>query len=134
MTATGTELQPAELCTASAETTRNRKTFTPRTDIYETENEVVLIADMPGIDENNVDITLEKNYLTIRGSVEPAGQEGTCLTYAEYSTGDYFRAFSVSSDLDRDAISATVKNGVLRLVLPKNNAAKARKSIPVRNG
>jgi HSP20 family molecular chaperone IbpA len=109
------------------ERTRSRKVFLPKVDIYETKDSIVLIADMPGVDENHVDMTLEKNILTINGRVEPQGFPGYGAAYAEYDVGDYQRAFTISDEVDRDRIDARVKNGVLRVTLHKAEQVKARK-------
>lgn len=122
------ELEKQEVdTTADVETTRNARTFVPRVDIYETENNVILLADMPGVNENSIDITLEKNILTIAGYAEPQAPENFEPAYSEYSFGNYKRTFALSDEVDRDQIEATVKNGVLRLVMPKAEAAKTRK-------
>jgi len=113
--------------TADVETTRDVLTFVPRVDIYEVEDTVVLVADMPGVDENSVDITLEKNILKINGFAHPQAPENFEPAYAEYRYGNYERTFALSDEVDRDKIEATVKNGVLRLVMPKAEAAKTRK-------
>lgn len=109
------------------ERTRSRKCFVPAVDIYERENEMLLIADMPGVDETSVDITLENNVLTIQGAVEPPFRGDYQQVYAEYETGDFQRAFTLTDEIDREKIEATVKNGVLRVVLPKAASAVARK-------
>jgi len=109
------------------ERTKNRKVYVPKVDIYETKDSMVLLADMPGVDETSVDVTLEKNILTITGSVEPIRVEGYSLAYAEYDTGDYQRAFNISEEVDQNRIDATVKNGVLKMVLHKAEQAKAKK-------
>ncbi len=109
------------------EHTRSRRLYTPDVDIIEKNDEIVLIADMPGVEEKSVDITLEKNVLTIHGCVEPEVPENLKLTESEYGVGDYERAFTISDEIDREKIQATVKNGVLRLILPKAEAARARK-------
>jgi len=109
------------------ERTRNRRVYVPKADIYETKNSIVLIADMPGVDEQTVDIALEKNILTITGNVETVAFAGKTLVYSEYDTGDYQRAFTISEEIDQDRIEATVKNGVLRLVLHKAEKAKLKK-------
>lgn len=111
---------------AAAERIRNVKTFVPRVDIYETKNSLVLVADMPGVDERTVDVELEKNVLTIAGRVD-AEKSAQGMLYSEYETGDYERAFTLSDEIDRDKIAATVKNGVLRLELPKAEKAKPKK-------
>lgn len=109
------------------ERTRERRAYVPDVDILEKKDNITLFADMPGVDENTIDITLEKNLLTIHGTIEPEIPEQHCLAYAEYNVGDYQRTFTISDEVDRDGIEATVKNGVLRLVLPKSSAAKERK-------
>jgi HSP20 family molecular chaperone IbpA len=109
------------------ERTRPRKVYTPAVDILERKDEIVVTADMPGVDERSVDITLEKNVLSIAGTVEQRPAEGHRPTLAEYGIGDYQRAFTLSEEVDRDRIQATVRNGVLRLILPKAAAAKTRK-------
>ncbi len=109
------------------ERTRLRKVYIPRVDIYETKETIVLIADMPGVDDKSVDITLEKNVLTITGEVGQASYNGYTMSYAEYEMGDYQRAFTISDEVDRDKIDATVKNGVLKVTLPKAEKAKVKK-------
>jgi HSP20 family molecular chaperone IbpA len=128
MTEQTLELEKQEVDnTADIETTRNVRTFVPRVDIFENGNNVVLLADMPGVDENSVDITLEKNILTIHGYTSPQAPDNFEPAYAEYRFGDYERTFALSDEVDREKIEATVKNGVLRLVMPKAEAAKTRK-------
>lgn len=116
-----------------AERTRARTVFSPRADVYETSGAIVVVADMPGVDENGVSITLEKNVLTIRGDVPVPVPDGRRLAYSEWEDGDYERSFVLSEGVDREGIGATVKNGVLRLTLPKAREALARK-IPVKAG
>ncbi|MCE1251968.1 MAG: Hsp20/alpha crystallin family protein [Anaerolineae bacterium] len=109
------------------ERTRSRRAYIPAASIYESEDKVVVVADLPGVDEQAVDITLEKNELTISAYVEARQPEGYTLAYAEYESGDYRRTFILSDEVDRDNIEASVKDGVLRLVLPKAPDFKARK-------
>jgi HSP20 family protein len=113
------------------ERTKSKKLYTPPVDIIEGGNSLLLVADMPGVDENSVDITLEKNVLTIFGTVKPEIPEDHRLVSAEYGIGDYQRTFTLSDEIDKDKIEATVKNGILRLTLPISAAAKTRK-IPVK--
>lgn len=122
------ELQERE----GAERTRTSMVYMPRVDIYEQDEHTVLLADMPGVDENSIDITLEKNILTIRGYVEEP-MEGYGLAYSEYGVGDYERTFALSDEVDRNKIEASMKDGILRLVLPKAPEARARK-IAVQTG
>jgi HSP20 family protein len=122
------ELEKQEVETPEGiERTGMRRVFVPRVDILERDGDVTLLADMPGVSSDSVDITLEKNILTIRGMVNFERPEGYDLAYAEYAVGDYERTFALSDEVDRDKIEAMVKNGVLRLLLPKAESAKARK-------
>jgi HSP20 family protein len=127
------DVDKQEVAETGAERTRDRLAFVPRADIYETDEAITVVADMPGVDENSVDITLENNVLNIDGFVDPEQPEGHSLAYAEYQVGDYQRAFTLSDQIDRDGIEATVKDGVLRLYLPKITEAKKRK-IAIRAG
>jgi len=113
--------------TAAAERIRNVKTFVPRVDIYETKDALFLVADMPGVDEKAVDVELEKNILTINGRAETEAVKNSSLIYSEYEVGDYERSFTLSDEIDGDKIKATVKNGVLRLELPKAEKGKTKK-------
>lgn len=110
-----------------AERTRTRRVFIPNVDIYEEGETVYLLADMPGVDEESIDITLEKNVLTINGYVDDEQMEGYGLAYGEYRVGDYERTFALSDEVDRNKIEASVRDGVLKLTLPKAEEAKARK-------
>lgn len=121
------ESEKQEIAEGDAERTRARRCFVPRTDIYELGGDITVLVDMPGVDEKSVDITLEKNVLTINGYVEPVYPENYRVAYAEYDVGDYQRSFRLSDEIDRDKIEAMVKDGVLRLRLPKADTAKARK-------
>ena len=125
------ELQKREVeLEKGVERTRETRVYTPAVDIIEKNHDIVLMADMPGVDENSVDITLEKDLLTIYGKVEPEIPENHRLIVSEYEIGDYQRTFTLSDEIDREHIRATVKDGVLKLVLPKAESAKTKK-IPV---
>jgi len=122
------EMQKREASSpVETERTKNMKVFIPRVDICETKDAIILLADMPGVDERSIDITLEKNVLTLLGRVEPETHEGYRAGYVDYDAGDYERAFTLSDEIDRDRIDAAVKNGVLRLTLPKAEPVKLRK-------
>ena len=109
------------------ERTRTRKVYVPKVDIYETKASIVLVADMPGVDEKSVDVVLDKNILTISGAVEPPSFTDYKMAYREYEVGDYEREFTISDEIDHDRIEAAVKNGVLRLTLYKAEKVSARK-------
>lgn len=106
---------------------RRRRIYTPPADVFETDGTIEVAADMPGVDEASVEITLERNVLTLDGHTSVSVPKEMACTYSEYEAGDYHRAFTLSDEIDRDHIKATVKNGVLRLSLPKAGPAKARR-------
>ena len=121
-------IQKQEMETATiVERARPRRRFIPRVDIFENDDAVFLTIDMPGVGENSVDLTLEKNILTIHGEIENILPETYQQTYREYRVGDYVRTFALSDEVNRDDIEALMKNGVLRVTLPKVEEAKARK-------
>ncbi len=111
----------------TGERTRERRVYAPAVDIIERKDDIVVITDMPGVDERSVDITLEKDVLTIYGKVEADTPEKHVLYFSEYGIGDYQRVFTLTDEVDRDKIQASVKNGVLKIVLPKAAAVKMRK-------
>jgi len=112
------------------ERTRPNRLYTPAVDIIEQKEYIILLADMPGVDANSVNITLEKDQLTIHGDVEPETHKDHRLVISEYGTGDYERTFTLSNEIDREKIKASMKDGVLRLTLPKVLTVQTRK-IPV---
>lgn len=127
------ECEKQEVQSSGAERTRDCPAFVPRADIFETDSEIVVVADMPGVDEESLDITVEDNVLTINGYVKPMRPENYNLAYAEYRVGDYTRSFTLSNQIDTNNINATIKNGVLHLHLAKVQEAQPRK-ITVRSG
>jgi HSP20 family molecular chaperone IbpA len=115
------------------EATRARPVFLPCTDIYERENEMIVVAEMPGVGRDAADVSLEAGELRIAGRIEKATVDGHQLAYAEYETGDYERTFRISGQIDADHIDATMKNGILRIVLPKSKQATPQK-ITIKSG
>ena len=109
------------------ERTRECQCFVQRADIYEVEDQIVIVADVAGASEETIEITLEKDILTINAYADIEEFEGYSLAFAEYEVGDYQRSFRISDEIDRQKISATVKEGVLRVFLPKATEALTRK-------
>jgi len=109
------------------ERTRPRRVFVPRATIYEVNNDIVVLVDMPGVKPENIDITLENNELKINGYVNELQPEGYSLVYSEYGIGDYERSFVVPQDIDREKIAAKLKDGVLELHLTRAEEFQARK-------
>jgi HSP20 family protein len=114
------------------EPTHARARLIPRSDVFETEGAFTLLADMPGVDEHSVEVTLHDRVLTITGTVQARSQAGYRRVYSEFEDADYQRAFQLSGDVDASAIQATVKNGVLRVSVPKRKPAQ--KKVPVLAG
>ena len=109
------------------ERTRPGRTFVPDVDICETADSLFLWADMPGVDEQSVDVNLAEGVLTIEGRVSLSEYESLNPIYSEYRVGNYARRFTVSSDIDGARIKGRVKDGVLELELPKAERAKPRR-------
>jgi HSP20 family molecular chaperone IbpA len=110
-----------------AEKKRVGITFTPAVDIFETEEEMTVLADMPGVKAKDLTIDLRGDILTLTGQVAPPEGENETDVLREYRSGSYFRQFSLSEVIDRAKIGAELKEGVLRLVLPKVRPAKPRR-------
>ncbi len=108
------------------ETTIPARVFVPATDIYEAENELSVILEMPGVEKKNVDIRVEDGVLNVEGRLDLAKYQGLQPLYTEYNIGHYARSFRLSSKIDQNKIAAEMKDGVLSLKLPKVEEAKAR--------
>jgi HSP20 family molecular chaperone IbpA len=104
------------------------RTMAPCVDIYETEKSYVLLADMPGVTPDGLDVVAERDELVVRGRVE---RPTTTPDYQEFELADYYRAFSLTEDLDADSTTATLRDGVLRVEIPKSPRMQPKK-IPVR--
>jgi len=103
----------------------------PRSDIFEQSDGLTIFADMPGVDENSVEVRLDHDLVRISGeAAKQVPGDGYRLAYSEYEPGGYehyTRSFILSDDIDRDAISASIKNGMLKLTLPKIKKPEPRK-------
>lgn len=108
------------------EFTRGATTFTPRVDIIETPEELLLFADVPGVRSEDVDVRFENGELILRGQCNPRGP-ATNLLLNEYEVGDFYRVFALSETIDAEKIDAELKQGVLTVHLPKTAAVKPRK-------
>lgn len=100
--------------------------FTPRVDILETDDELVLIADLPGVRPNEMDVRFESGQLVLHGHCPPRQCNGEPVS-SEYAVGDFYRAFAIHDDVDPDRIAAELKNGELTVHLPKSTKAKPRR-------
>jgi HSP20 family protein len=109
-----------------AEATYSGPQFAPRVDIYETEKELTLFADVPGVGPKDVDLHYEKGELVLRGKVQPPPPDPSRLLLEEYEVGDFYRVFTIHESIDAGKIEAEVKNGVLTVHLPKVEAVRPR--------
>ena len=115
----------------SVERATDRVVYTPATDILEKYDEYVLSADMPGATLETIDVTFDKQVLTIRGTCEALEHEGFCLSLSDFEFGDFERAFELSEPVEVDEIKASFKDGVLKVTLPK--VVQAKKRVAVEN-
>lgn len=123
------EMKPQEKmeATTQAEQTKPGPVFTPNVDIFETENEITLLADVPGVKADDLGIDLKDDVLTLTGEVKSAGPPCGKQVVTEYQTGSYYRQFTLTEMIDQAKIAAELKNGVLRLSLPKIQRAQPRR-------
>jgi HSP20 family protein len=110
----------------AGEITRGAHYFTPRVDIFETDNELTMYADVPGVNSDNVDLRFERGELILQGRITPRQKTGQALL-TEYGEGDFYRVFQIHESIDSTRIEAECKQGVLTVHLPKVEAVKNRK-------
>ena len=108
------------------ETTIPARVFLPAADIFEGENDLTVILEMPGVEKNNVDIRVEDGALNVEGRLDLNKYQGLKPLYTEYNIGHYSRSFRLSNKIDQNKIAADLKDGVLTLKLPKAEEAKPR--------
>ena len=111
---------------ATVERTLGGATYSPRFDIWENEDEMVLYGDLPGVMPENLDVRFEKPVLTIHGKVNPRHNDIKFL-HGEYGIGDFHGTFTIGEAIDTERISAELKNGVVTVHLPKNEKVKPRR-------
>jgi HSP20 family molecular chaperone IbpA len=115
------------------EQTRTGPVFTPTVDIFEEGDTITVLADMPGVNPDGLDIDLRENVLTLTGRSEAPEAENEVDVIREYEPGTYYRRFTLSDAIDQEKIEAKLAEGVLRLELPKSEQKRPRQ-IPVKAG
>jgi HSP20 family protein len=115
------------------EATAPTRAFMPNADIFESEDALTVVLEMPGVDRDRIEIGVDHGVLTVEGNIDFGKYEGLQPVYSEYYVGPYRRSFRISNQIDQDKISAEMRDGVIKLVLPKAEQAKPRK-IEVRSG
>ena len=118
--------QKKELASKEEKTVPSRY-FIPSTDIYEGEDALTLVMEMPGVERDDVNVQLENDVLRVEGRIDFAKYEGLEPVYAEYNVGHFTRSFTLSDKIDQDGISAELADGVLTLTLKKSKAALPRR-------
>ena len=108
------------------ESTAPARTYLPTTDIFETQQALTVVMEMPGVNQN-VQVTVENDILSVNGRIDFSKYEGLQPVYTEYNVGHYARSFQLSSKIDQGKITADLKDGVITLTLPKSEEAKPRK-------
>ncbi|MGB0715719.1 MAG: Hsp20/alpha crystallin family protein [Phycisphaerae bacterium] len=124
-----TELK-SNTCESTAVQARQQnvqRCYTPKVDILESDSDVNVLVEMPGVAAGDVDLTFEDGILTVTGKVAPRQDKGTRYLHREYGVGDFYRRFEVSELIQADAITAKIEHGVLSVTLPKAEAARPRK-------
>jgi HSP20 family protein len=115
-----------ELATKEEKTTPGRY-YVPAADIFETDEALTVILEMPGVQKNNVNIALENDVLRVDGQIDFSNYKGMEPVYTEYNVGHYTRGFTLSNKIDQSKISAQLDSGVLTLTLPKAKEALPRR-------
>ncbi len=108
------------------EATIPARLFVPSADIYETQDALTVILELPGVEKSNVDVRVEDGVLSVLGKLDLSKYQGLQPLYIEYNVGHYSRSFQLSSKVDQNKIAAELKDGVLSLTLPKVEQAKPR--------
>ena len=109
------------------ESTIPARVFVPATDIFETPQALIVALEMPGVNKDSIEVSVENDVLSIAGRIDFSNYEGLQPLYTEYNIGNYRRSFQLSSTIDQEGISAELTDGVMTLVLPKVEKAKPRR-------
>jgi len=109
------------------ETTVPVRYFVPATDIFETEDALTVVMEVPGVNREAIDINLENDVLKVEAKIDPAKYDGMEPLYTEYNVGHFTRSFTLSNRIDRQQIGASLEDGVLTLILKKMKEAMPRK-------
>ena len=126
MTEQELKIQERKVASPGGETTKTDTYYAPHVDIFETDKDVTVIADIPGVTADGIDLTLEENILTIHGQRTLPQHDGRVIL-EEYESGHYMRRFTVAETIDQERIEASLADGVLKVRLPKATPVQPRK-------
>jgi HSP20 family molecular chaperone IbpA len=109
------------------EATFPTRMFVPATDIFESDHALTMLVEMPGVSKESIEVKVEGDILTIDGRIDFSKYEGLQPLYTEYNVGNFSRTFQLSNEIEQAGIKAELKDGVMRLALPKAERAKPRR-------
>ena len=121
------EVQEKKELTTEEEQTAPGRFYQPNTDIYEREDALIVVTEMPGVDKSSIDVRVENDILQVEGRIDFTKYKDMQPVYTEYNVGHFSRRFSLSSKIDQEKISAGLADGVLRVELPKAAAARPQR-------
>jgi len=121
------EVREKKEVVAKEEKTTPGRYFVPYADIYETDEALAVVMEMPGVEKKDLDVGLENDVLRVDGRIDFSKYKDMEPVYAEYNVGHYARSFALSNTIDQERISANLEDGVLTLALPKAKHAQPRK-------
>ena len=121
------EVQEKKEVVSPGEKTVPARYYVPNTDIYETEEALTMVMEVPGVEKKDLDINLENDVLRVEGRIDFGKYAGLEPLYTEYNVGHFARAFTLSNKIDQQQISAQLDDGVLKLTLKKAAEAKPRR-------
>jgi HSP20 family molecular chaperone IbpA len=127
MTSQELQVQQKRQLEQKQEGTVPARSFIPDADIYETDEALVVLLEMPGVDKSHIDISAEDDVLKVEGRIDFSKYQGLTPIYAEYPVGHYRRGFTLSNRIDQHKISAEMSDGVLTITLPKVEEVKPRR-------
>jgi HSP20 family molecular chaperone IbpA len=124
------EVQEKKELASKEEKTVPAKYYVPNTDIYETDDALTVVMEIPGVEKKNLTVHVENDVLRVEGRIDFSKYEGLEPVYTEYNVGNFVRGFTLSSKIDQDQVGAQLDDGVLTLTLKKAKQAMPRR-IPI---
>jgi HSP20 family protein len=121
------EVQEKKELVSKEEKTVPARYYVPNSDIYETEDALTVVMEVPGVEKKDIDVHLENDVLRVEGRIDFGKYEGLEPLYTEYNVGHFARTFTLSSKIDQQQISAQLKDGVITLTLKKAHEAAPRR-------
>jgi HSP20 family molecular chaperone IbpA len=121
------QVQEKKELTTKGEKTVPARYYVPATDIYETDEALTVVMEVPGVERDDIEVNVENDVLNVEGRIDFSKYEGLEPLYTEYNVGHFSRAFTLSSKIDQQQIGAQIEDGVLTLMLPKVKEAQPRR-------